>query len=260
MKKTTMTLLSLIATALTAVGSTEIELEIGLIETDDGIFNTMQLPAHAEEIASNVVATGENVTKILSSLENSDTSPILAWPRVISEAGSNATIKVITEFIYPTDVDLRHVSATNNPALVTGIEIVPSSFETRNAGVTLNFTSDLGPKGDTIKLDLTGEIVSEPAWHLQYTLTCEGADGSKQILPMEIPVFFAHQISADILLDNGIPVLLDGGIRKHTIRVEDRVPILGAIPGLGRFFRRSRDVERKARLLLAITARTTDSN
>ena len=255
MKKTCMFLMSMIAATLAAVGSPDIELEIGLIETDDGILGAMQLPSHPGVPVASIVASGENVRDILSSLENSEGATILLQPRVTLQSGSNATLKVVQEFIYPTDLALRDVSATNGQKVVKSIEIVPSNFQTRDVGVTLNLTSALGPKGDTIQLDLTGEIVSEPTWRLQYTLTCEGADGNTQAVPLKIPFFFTHQVAFSILLKNGAPVLLDGGIRRYTMRVEDRVPILGAIPGLGRLFRKSRDVEKEARLLLAITAR-----
>jgi len=256
-----MFLVSLIAVTLAAAGTPHIQLEVGLIEADDIMFGKLPIPSHPAASASNIVARGENATALLLQLKNSPDADILTWPLVATSPGTNATLKVVTEFKYPTELALRHVSVTNDQKVVRSVEILPARFESRDVGVTLHFKSMHGPKDGTIDLDLTGEIVSEPTSHLQYTLKWESADGNTQTLPLKIPVgFLAHPIAISILLDNGIPVILDGGIRKYTVRVEDRVPILGAIPGIGRLFCKSRDVEGERRLLIAITAQTVDDN
>ena len=45
-------------------------------------------------------------------------------------------------------------------------------------------------------------------------------------------------------------------ITTGTKRVEDRIPVLGAIPWVGRLFRSSKELSEKRYLLIVVTART----
>jgi type IV pilus assembly protein PilQ len=51
---------------------------------------------------------------------------------------------------------------------------------------------------------------------------------------------------------------MGGMIATEKKHVEKRVPILGAIPWLGRLFRSSHEVNEKRKIIITITARTVN--
>lgn len=240
--------------------SPEIDVEVRFIDicqtTSDSPGLSWQLDeSWAKSTASNLDSS--DMTYVLSVLERSGSANLLSAPRIRTQSGTNATIKVVTEYRYATDVDIRRVSMTNGEDIVRGVAVVPGNFETRDVGITLNVTPVFDTKRNMIDLNLMAEVVSEPIWK-EYTATYEGADGTKQTVAIPQPFFHTRHINQSLSLYNNTTVVIGGMITTGKTRVEDRVPILGAIPWFGRLFRSSHEINEKRNLLITITARTVD--
>jgi len=241
----------------------EIEVEVRFIEishtaSNSAILQWLQQDSW-DQLTEEDMLTSDELAKALDDLERSGSADLLSAPRIRTRSGTKATFKAGTECRYATSVDIRRVSVTNGANVVSGMKIIPGDFETRHVGTTLNVTPIFDSESNMIDLDLMAEVVSEPIWK-DYPVKYEGSDGSKQEFPFEQPFFHTRQITPSLSVYNNATLVMSGMITTRKAHVEDRVPILGSIPWLGRLFRSSREVEDRRILLIAITARTLDND
>ncbi len=253
-------LIGLLVAAQMIAASPDIEIEVRFIEIRQTLSgdpnDAWQLDAHWEKASSRIFES-EDMTDLPSAFRGADSVDLLSAPKIRTKSGTNATIKVVTEYIYPTKFEIRHVSKTNNTDIISGVAIVPDAYHTRDVGITLSVTPVLNEHDNTIALNVLGEIVSEPSWK-EYAIPYEGVDGVQKSAPIQFPSFHTRQLNTNLLLYNNSTVTMGGIINTGTKQIVDRIPILGSIPWLGRPFRSHREVQENTHLLITVTARTVD--
>ena len=207
------------------------------------------------------VLTNPELTIILHAIQQKGNADLLSAPKVTTQAGQEATIKVVTEYIYPTEFNVEPITATaaggaGNAQIVGGI-VEPGSFETREVGVILSVMPQVTPEGQMIILTMAPEVVSEPIWK-NYGSVYTDPNGNEQRLNMEQPFFHTRSITTQIAIYNGATVVMGGMINELRNEVDDKIPLLGDIPLLGRLFRSRYDDSEKRNLLIFVTARLVD--
>jgi general secretion pathway protein D len=75
---------------------------------------------------------------------------------------------------------------------------------------------------------------------------------------MEQPFFHTRSVSTSISIYNGATVVMGGMINEVRKTVDDKIPLLGDIPLVGRFFQSRHEVSDKRNLLIFVTARLVD--
>ncbi len=141
---------------------------------------------------------------------------LLHAPRIIAQSGQDSAVKGVTEYIYPTTFTIACSKTTNaaGTAVASGI-VRPSSFETREVGAILAVLPDILTDGQTITLTMTPEIVRPPAWK-DYGTVRPAPDGGKMELRMEQPFFHSHTIMTQIMVSDGVRILVGGGMNNET--------------------------------------------
>jgi general secretion pathway protein D len=74
-------------------------------------------------------------------------------------------------------------------------------------------------------------------------------------LSMPVPIFARREVMANVTIYNGATVVMGGLITEQRIKIEDKTPLLGDIPYLGRLFRSTVEQSQKRNLLIFVTAR-----
>lgn len=207
------------------------------------------------------ILTNPQLEMVLHLLQQSGRADVLSAPKVTTKSGTEATIKVVTEYIYPTEFTVTPITATAaggaGAAQIVGGVVEPGSFETREVGVILTVLPEVSPEGQMINLTLTPEVVSEPEWH-DYGSVYRDAQGNEQRLNMQQPFFHTRTISTSIQIYNGATVVMGGMITERRVGADDKIPFLGDIPLLGRLFRSRYETSEKRNLLIFVTARLVD--
>jgi len=259
MKTCVMFMSWLIAASVSAVAAPQIEVEVRFFEIRDTVPDATSRAWQLDEPWSPSETIDLDLPDIAAAVSTiqSGMVALLSAPRVRTTSGTNATIKVVSEYRYPTAFEFRSVAVTNGTDVVFHAAVVPIDFMTRDVGITLNVTPVFDASRNKIDLDLMAEVVSEPYWK-DYTLSYAGMDGSPQSVQIEQPFFHTRHISQHLSLDNNTTVVMGGMITTGTRHVDDRVPILGSMPGLGRLFRSRREVHEKRHYFITITTRTVD--
>ena len=114
-----------------------------------------------------------DLSMILHMLSQRSDTDLLSAPKVVTKSGENAVIKVVTEYIYPTDYDVQLQSSqssssssgsgSGSSAILAVVE--PQNFTMREVGVILDVTPTYSEaNGGTIDLELKPQVVDEPTW------------------------------------------------------------------------------------------------
>jgi general secretion pathway protein D len=204
---------------------------------------------------------------------------LLSAPRVTTKSGQRAVIEIIREFRYPTEFDPPQIPQNfgnqGNNGGGTGVTInlpgsfpvtptTPTSFETRNTGVTLEVEPLVGADGYTIDLSLVPQVVEfEGFINYGSPITAAGinlltgAPTQNVITPNVInqPIFSTRKVTTSVSVFDGQTVVLGGLMREDVQKVEDKTPFLGDIPLLGRLFRSNVDQHLKRNLVIFVSAR-----
>src|SRR6202000_2671191 len=144
----------------------------------------------------------------------------------------------------------------------------PSAFETRNTGVTLEVEPVVGPDGYTIDLNLVPQVVEFEGFinygsPITSTVTnpITGVSSQNVITPNVInqPIFSTRKVTTSVSVFDGSTVVLGGLIREDVQKVEDKVPLIGEVPIIGRLFRSSVDQHLKTNLIIFVSASLINS-
>ena len=226
------------------------------------------------------VFTDPQFQVVIRALNQKKGVDLLSAPRVTTKSGQRALIEVVREFRYPTTFSapqLPNISVTGGgtggvtgggnvslPAIAA--PSTPGDFETRNTGVTLEVEPVVGPDGVTIDLNLVPQVVEFEGF-INYgspikavTLnTFMGMTSSTATTVTENvinqPIFSSRKVTTNVSVWDGQTVVLGGLIREDVQKTEDRTPIIGDIPLVGRLFRTNVDQHVKRNLIIFVTAR-----
>ena len=206
---------------------------------------------------------------------------LLSAPRVTTKSGQRAVIEVIREFKYPTEFDPPQIPQSVGSTIIDGglgggllggatpqssfpvTPTTPTAFEVRNTGVTLEVEPVVGPDEYTIDLNLVPQVVEFEGFinygsPIQTTATnALGISTVNVITPNVInqPIFSTRKITTSVSVYDGNTVVLGGLMREDVQKVEDKIPILGDLPIIGRLFRSSVDQHLKRNLVIFVSAR-----
>jgi general secretion pathway protein D len=224
------------------------------------------------------VFTDPQFQLVIRALNQKKGVDLLSSPKVTTKSGQRAVIEIIREFRYPTEFTPPQIPQTfggngANLALTGGTSsggsfpvtpTTPTAFETRNTGVTLEVEPVVGPDGYTIDLNLVPQVVEFEGF-INYgspitsssTNPITGVTTTNVITPNIInqPIFSTRKVTTSVSVYDGSTVVLGGLIREDVQKVEDKTPIIGDIPIIGRLFRSSVDQHIKRNLVIFVTAR-----
>ena len=211
---------------------------------------------------------------------------LLSAPKVTTKSGQRAVIEIVREFRYPTQFQPPQIPQTvgstsgtaGGAASIPVTPTTPTAFETRNTGVTLEVEPVVGPDGVTIDLNLVPQVVEFEGF-INYGSPIR-APGSSQAIPIidslgnivnvlfnnvpssiltdnviNQPIFSSRKVTTSVSVWDGQTVVLGGLMREDVQKVEDKTPIVGDIPLVGRLFRTNVDQHVKRNLIIFVTAR-----
>ena len=250
----------------------------------DALLAGTGLPAVAPGIFSIAgVFSDPQFQVVIRALNQQKGVDLLSAPRVTAKSGQKASIEIVREFIYPTQFQPPQipqnfgnnsgttvVSATGGGSSSSGsfpvTPTTPTAFEKRNTGVTLEVDPVIGPDNFTIDLTLQPQVVDFDGFinygsPIQTVSTNALGIATTNVLTQNTinqPVFSVRKVSTSVSVYDGSTVVLGGLVREDIQKVNDKVPVLGDVPLVGRLFRSKIDQNIKRNLIIFVTARLID--
>ena len=191
----------------------------GSIELNENQMVDLGVANPAGSIALGVLTDNAFLDMELSALENTGFAEIVSQPKVITGDKQRATISSGTE--------------------------IPYQEASASGATTTSF------KEAVLKLDVTPQIT--PDNRIIMDLVINQDTVGQLNLATGIPTLDVTELTTKVLVANGQTVVLGGVFTVETIKGENKVPLLGDIPYLGRLFRRDVNENNKTELLLFIT-------
>ncbi len=202
------------------------------------------------------ILTNPQFEVLVRAIAQKKSTDVLSAPKVTTISGNAAQIRVVQEFIYPTEFEQQVSQGV--------VSQIPSTFKTREVGVLLNVTPQVGPDGYTINLTLIPEV-SEFLGFIDYSSSPSvggGTGGTNAVAAITAkviqPLFASRSLATSIIIWDGQTVVLGGLLREDVTKLDDKVPFLGDIPFIGRLFRSKVNSRSKRNLLIFVTARLVD--
>ncbi len=224
------------------------------------------------------------VQMIMRGLAQKKGTDLMTAPSVTAKSGQKATIEIIREFIYPTEYEPPELPNSTGGSFGGGgiglgglggqsggsfpvTPATPTAFDTRNTGVTLEIEPTIGENDFVIDLRFVPEIVEfEGFINYGSPIQSPGTDALGNPVTsvitenrIEMPVFSARRVNTALTIYDGYTVAVGGLIREDVQMIEDKVPILGDIPIIGRLFQSKSENHIKSNLIIFVTAQIIDA-
>ena len=187
-------------------------------------------------------------------------SDLMSAPKVTVLSGKRANIVVAQELRYPQSYgDIESTVSGGGGSGGSSVSITagtPQDFTSRNIGVEMAVTPNV-ENDNTISLILEPQV-TEFEGFVEYggPSIAIGGDGTSAVVPAGFfqPIFSTRKITTEVTIYDGSTVVMGGLTRDEVRSVDDKVPFLGDIPGVGRLFRSEGETRQKRNLLIFVTA------
>ena len=221
------------------------------------------LAANAAPLAniSGVVGNFE-VNALVRALSQQSGTELLSAPKLTVLSGNPATITVAQELRYPQSYgQIQSQVGTGNlsgggSAGVSITSGTPQEFTTRNVGVELKVTPTVEEDDHSVSLDLNPRV-TEFEGFVEYGGPSVAISGGTTVtVPPGFyqPIFAVREVTTKVTIWDGATLVMGGLTREDVKKVHDKIPVLGSIPVLGRFFRSDGESTQKRNLLIFVTA------
>jgi general secretion pathway protein D len=223
------------------------------------------------------VFTNPQFQVVIRALNQKKGIDLLSAPSVTTKSGQRAIVEVIRELRYPltyTAPQVPTISSSTGTTVIGGASTVPvvvtpttpATWDTRNTGVTLEVEPVVGGDNTTIDLNLIPQVVEfEGFINYGSPINAVGVNTAMGISisqPVELtpnvinqPVFSTRKVTTSVSVYDGQTVVLGGLMREDVQKTEDKVPIIGDIPLIGRAFRTNTEQHTKKNLVMFVTAK-----
>lgn len=228
---------------------------------------------------------------VVRALNQSKGVDLLSSPSVTARNSQLATIQIVREFRYPTDFQPPQIpqqvgggaaggaaggGGGGAPQSVPVTPSTPSGWDMRETGVRLEVTPTIQGDNYTVDLDLKPEVVEfegfinygSPIKAVATSSAVTSAVGAIAQTPSSVtltdniinqPIFSVRRVTTLVSILDGQTISLGGLIREDVQKTNDKVPVLGDIPLLGRLFRSNVEQRVKKNLTIFVSVRLIDA-
>ena len=204
---------------------------------------------------------GASYGATVHALDLADDINMLSCPRITTQNGEEATIRMTKEVYYP--------DSWTEPTLISGLAMfgyvasMPEFSDPTEEGVRLTVTPTVDPDKYTITLDMIPIVQKRVDW-TDYSYNQPVPDTTNPVTYVEnkviMPVIEARTVTTQVTIYDGETIVMGGIMSDSIISHDDRIPILGDLPLVGRFFRSTSSTSEKKNLLIFTTPRLVNPN
>ena len=256
----------------------------GKIGIGQGVSPLMQASSQSLTMGGSggsMILGGSQAKLLISALQRKQGTDLLSAPRITVMDGQPAQITIAQEFIYPTDYEPAPLPGGGGGgggqqggagALAQAIQIQSAipQFDTvapddeqpgfREVGVVMDVTPRI-EKYNSIALELSPKVTEFDGF-IEYggssAMIGTSAAGTPPMIiqPSGIlmPIFSVRKVNTSVTIFDGATVIIGGLTREEVKTVNDKIPVLGNIPLIGRLFQSSAESYSKRNLLIFVSA------
>ncbi|MBR6314769.1 MAG: type II and III secretion system protein, partial [Clostridia bacterium] len=209
----------------------------------------------------------------INALAQNQRAETLSAPKLLTVDGQAAEINIGKTYYFPESWDTLEVSIES-----TGNDTASRSYyrwsypspdinkEGTTLGVYLWVRPTVQPDNETIRLELKprisaylGQDHGDGRYDVKvYTVNVETKEQRVRTFPIWRAKTSRRSLELTVDVHDGEPVVVGGIIDNSTVNRTDKIPILGDLPLIGRFFQSQAENSNKQNLIMFVTARQID--
>jgi general secretion pathway protein D len=220
----------------------------------DAIINNPSRSSQSASVAPGILTltglfTDAQAQVVMRGLDQKKGVDLMAKPSILTRSGQAASILIAREFIYPTEYEppeLPNSVGTTGDAGFPVTPATPTAFETKEIGISLEVLPIADANKRYIDITLNPTIIDFDGFVNYGTPITSAVDtlfGTERAVITDnailMPVFSSQKSTTQLTVADGSTVVYAGLMSDAIQTVEDKVPVLGDVPFLGRFFRSS---------------------
>jgi len=227
------------------------------------------------------VFTDPQFQVVLRALSQKKGKDLVASPSVVTKSGQRASMVVVREFIYPTEFNPPQIPTTITPppvVIINGVlqpsfvgaipltPTTPTAFTKRDVGVTLEVEPVVAANNKSIDINIAPTLTEFDGF-INYgsdiVNTQPGGIGGTRIPytqpnPILQPVFRTIKGTSAVTIYDGATIAIAGVIAEKRQDINDKVPIIGNLPLVGRAFQSKVSQIERRNVMIFVTARLLD--
>ncbi len=217
----------------------------------DSLIDNPNRDAQAGSVAPGIMSltglfTDGEVQTIMRGLSQKKDVEVMSQPSTVTRSGQASTVQILREFIYPTEYEppeLPNLVRSSGSSVTPVTPATPTAFETKDVGMTLEVlpVADAGKR--YVDLTINPSLIAFDGFvnygsPINSTVSGLGGPESVEVTPNTIlmPVFSSQRANTQVTVADGATIAIGGLMTQSVQNVEDKVPVLGDIPWVGRLF------------------------
>ncbi len=186
----------------------------------------------------------------LYALDWADSSDVLYSPRVTTLSGTTAKIDMSEKHFYPEEWESIDSETTNGWRIEATPQ--PSLDDEQLTGIVFEVTPQADRKTGLISVPINIPVKQFAGWLEVDTRSGVDNDDGEYV---KKPILSERTINTSVTVKDGETVLVGGMTIDNSASIDDKVPILGDLPFIGRFFQSKYVKSQKSNLLVFMTCR-----
>ncbi len=222
------------------------------------------------------------IQMVMRGLNQKTASDVLVKPSIIAHSGERSKIELVREVIYPTEYEPPQIPAGKSNSRSTSgsdsdffefpVSIVtpasPTAFSMKKEGITIEVEPTIEPNSPYINLSISPNLVEFEGFvnygtpigftgNPRSSSISSNSSGTENKILM--PVFRRISIpNSSFTIQDGETLVIGGLLRSSKEKIEDKTPILGDLPMIGRLFRSEATSHSREAILIFVTAKIID--
>jgi general secretion pathway protein D len=228
------------------------------------------------QLAVSGVLTDPQFQVVVRAINQKKGLDFVAMPSIVAKSGQKATIELAREFLYPTEFDPPEIPQQVGQVQIGNVRLItdnntapitpstPTTFEMRKLGTLLEMEPVISENGQDVDLVITPETTEfegfiDYASDINNTIDLGNGPVSQPVDNRIIqPIFRTNKITTAVRVYDGSTVVLGGVIQDRRIKVSDKVPVIGSIPLVGRFWKSEVSQVETKNYIVFVTVRVID--
>ncbi len=212
---------------------------------------------------------------LMRGLSQKKGTDVMVRPAVLTLPGQNASIQSVMEFPFPEEYEPPELPNAVGDGSTPVTPANPSSFTTKNLGVSLEVLPQVGPNRQIIEVAVN-PVITDFEGFVNYGSPIVGFNNSPtlNLVNMAVtstgsfteitenailqPIFQTIRGKTSLRILDGQTIVMGGLLSETRRNVNDKVPVLGDLPLVGRLFRNDGVSVEKRSILIFITVELLD--
>jgi type II secretory pathway component GspD/PulD (secretin) len=196
------------------------------------------------------------VSLLISALDQTTGTDVLSAPRIVTQSGEKATIRVGELHSFPGVYE-----AGGSEGTIAHVKYV--DFAEKLLGVEMDVTPKVD--GKQINLQINPKIYELQGWQSDQIAAASSSYGTWQgairllyahdPVVGRLPIFKRREIKTEATIADGATMGIGGLVNERIEKYEDKIPVLGSLPLIGRLFRSEGERAVKRNLMIFVTAK-----